>query len=320
MFRILFFGILLIIVGCRFQKNSQTTQANIEVDKKMYKVRSWDVPNAEVNQKFRNHPIDTFITVYDSLGKTIFQDMKFHPKSDRSFSIHGYKGIRDSNDSLTHLIRLMWDDRKENVLEDTVLYMRDINSRLELKIETNKYDTIKTFYEYDDSNRFTRITEKTNDLRIDKEWIFQYDGEDTCLKTKNVYKSGGYSLLFTVVDTITYNRDSTMIRIADYNSNTFGNKYRNTVKCSNCIKYIKKDANGNLLEETRIVRPNDTIYHEVVKYDRYKNPISVHLESVKDTSSWEYVNTYDVHGNYVISKAYRDSILISTQYRDIEYF
>ncbi len=222
---------------------------------------------------------DTIHFYLDTLGRTVFSRIAYHPSSDGGWSCDSTRYIYNTLDSLIKEICYKPMDKKGIIHTRTYIYDRDTIGRIiTTKKKYSKYPSLNqtTQYRYDTKGRVIEIIE-------------QKDDEFKPIKTTmNVYIDSTATTISTVYfrqkllhsDTISYNQDSSLVRTSKH----WMGKGNNAIpgRCVKCLRYIKYD-NDQVREITEILPPTDTIFHKIIQYDRRNNLTQEIIKTKTDT-------------------------------------
>ena len=286
------------------------------------KILSWTKENLPFYSEQNMEAVDTIIYSYDSLSRLVLINHIVDPIGDNYWSSDSLRFVYSHNeDSLAYQID--YSTYKNGLLRsDTISYTRDSLGKVVLEsakythnADYNRY----TSYIYNDNGTISSMITK-NEIGVLKKkilWTYQ-DSIRRTIKHATTYKSGGH-VSFINVDTIDICVDGLSTKISDYSTNDHGNKYLKNGRCANCIKIYVKNTCGKLVKESRIKRPSDTIYTQLIKYDRYCDPIRWTTKTKNKTVVSTSTISRDRYGFPIMAIDSTDNVHVSTTWRKYEY-
>lgn len=323
-----FLAILIFLISCARQvKVADFTVSNNDVKSESInprpkKIWSWTKENIPFYKDQNVNAVDTILYEYDSLYRLVFIDHIVDPigkdywHSDSLRFV--YNGIEDS---LAYQID--YSTYKDGGLRsDTIHYGRDSMFRVVNESATYIHDEWYnrfTTFDYDVNGRPLSKVERNKTGLLKKRTTWTYlDSIRRTIKSKVYHKSDNIEH-FRVVDTIDVSADSLFFYVTDLATNTHGIKYLKNGKCANCIKTYKKNKCGKVMEETRIKRPNDTIFSQIIEFDKYCAPIkwTTHTKRKSTIATSNIIRNQYGHRLTVIDST--DGVHVSTTWRKYEY-
>ncbi len=286
---------------------------------KPQKIWSWTKESKPFYVDQNIDAVDTIVYSYDSLYRLefIYQIVDLQGKD--YWSNDSLRFVyQDAQDSVDHQIEYST-YKNGDLRSDTTFFIRDSMGRV--IHESSKFihdDFYNSYTSYIYNIKGDPISKTvTNEVgAIKKKTLWTYLSSDRrTIEQSIIYKSGGLES-FRTVDTIDISIDSLITKISDYSTNYHGNKYLNSERCANCIEVFKENECGKIDEKTRIVRPNDTIFHELILFDAYCSPVKWTTRTKKGIHVSTSTITRDKYGYPIMMIDSTDGVYTGTTWRD----